>query len=334
MSDFSRSSAGRIGETTVRDPDRTAGSGSQEPEIGGGLSIRDVSRLLSVPAPTIRSWERRYGVPLTPRSAGGHRRYSAAEVITVRRMRDEIARGRRAADAAVLVRQADEPGEPQQSLITAFLQAAQRGDPAGTAAALEQATEGLGEAAMFDVLFPAMRQVGAWWEAGRCDLGAERLATEAARTWLRELLIRVPAPWHRGSIILTCGPRDQHTLAQEAMRVVLARRGWASRLLGPRTPAAALLTAVRLTGAPAVVVVSHLSVGRRAAIESLRAAELAGPRLFYAGNAFLAPASRAGVPGSYLGEDLPAAADVIAAALLAERPVAADFSRSQHAALS
>ncbi len=305
------------------------------PELAVGLSIRDVSRLLSVPAPTIRSWERRYGVPVTPRSAGGHRRYSAAEVTTLRRMRDEIARGRRAADAAIKVRDAGEPAEPQRSLIAAFLDAAQQLDACGAVAALEQAQQSLGaEGAIFSVLFPALCEVGAWWEAGRCDFGPEQLATDSARSWCNDLVLLAPAPWQPESIILTCGPRDHHTLAQEAMRVVLAQRGWACRLLGARTPPQALLTAVRMTGASAVVVVSHLSVGRRAAVESLRTVQLTGVRLFYAGNAFIAPQSRGGVPGIYLGEDLVAAAELIAAALLTRRPATIDLSRSRHAALS
>ncbi|MBA2559338.1 MAG: helix-turn-helix-type transcriptional regulator, partial [Propionibacteriales bacterium] len=41
-----------------------------EPHVGSGLSIQRVSDLLAVPAPTIRSWERRYGVAAAPRSTG------------------------------------------------------------------------------------------------------------------------------------------------------------------------------------------------------------------------------------------------------------------------
>ena len=47
-------------------------------EAGAELSIQQASETLSVPAPTIRSWERRYGVPVADRSSGGHRRYRAA----------------------------------------------------------------------------------------------------------------------------------------------------------------------------------------------------------------------------------------------------------------
>ncbi|MBC7595031.1 MAG: MerR family transcriptional regulator, partial [Kineosporiaceae bacterium] len=68
-----------------------------------GPAIKQVSELLGIPAPTLRSWERRYGVPVTSRSSGGHRRYAEDELNQLRLMRDEIARGKRAADAALAV---------------------------------------------------------------------------------------------------------------------------------------------------------------------------------------------------------------------------------------
>lgn len=44
------------------------------------LSIGDLVERTGVPAGTLRSWERRYGVPDPGRAVSGHRRYSAADV--------------------------------------------------------------------------------------------------------------------------------------------------------------------------------------------------------------------------------------------------------------
>ena len=52
----------------------------------------------------MRSWERRYDVPMTSRTTGGHRRYTKLAIDELRLMRDEIARGKRAGDAAVSAR--------------------------------------------------------------------------------------------------------------------------------------------------------------------------------------------------------------------------------------
>lgn len=45
-----------------------------------GLSIGELAQRTGVPAGTLRSWERRYGVPEPDRAVSGHRRYAAADV--------------------------------------------------------------------------------------------------------------------------------------------------------------------------------------------------------------------------------------------------------------
>ncbi|MBA2774792.1 MAG: B12-binding domain-containing protein [Nocardioidaceae bacterium] len=298
----------------------TAGHRPEGPSAADGISIRDASELLQIPAATIRSWERRYGVPPIGRSTGGHRRFSPADLLALRRLRDEISRGRRAADAAALVKEAAANRSPHQGLIDDFLQAAYRLDPRGADALLEHARERLGvDIAVCGVLLPAMRQIGQWWESGRCDVAHEHLATEACRAWLNRLLYTGPAPWQPETLLLTCGPRDFHTLGLESMGVLLAHRGWGCRILGARTPAGSLVTAVQGTRAAAVIMVSHLAVGRRQAVAALKAVPSSKVVLFYAGNAFISPQSRVGVPGTYLGEDLVDAAQSIADKLVAVR---------------
>ena len=234
----------------------------------------------------------------------------------MRQMRDEIARGHRASDAAVLVKARAETELPQQALIDEFLDAAYRLDPRGVDDLLERSRGELGvDDAICDVLLPGMRQIGRWWEAGRCDISHEHLATEAARAWLNRLLYLGPSPAHTETVILTCGPRDFHTLGLESLAVLLAQRGYGCRVLGARTPARSLATAVQGTDASAVVMVSHLAVGRRSAVEALRAAQLGSTQLFYAGNAFATPQARQSVPGTYLGEDLIAATELVIARL-------------------
>jgi methanogenic corrinoid protein MtbC1 len=283
------------------------------PEIGVGLPIHEVSRLLGVPAPTLRAWELRYGIPAAPRTAGGHRRYSTDAVAQVRLMRDEIARGRRASEAARQVLALMDQTGPARELVDSLLAASTQMEPGAVVAVLDRAADELGlPAAMDEVLMPAMRQVGQWWETGRCDVAQEHLTSEAARGWLSRLSAFAPPPVRRNPVVLACGPRDLHTLGLEALGVLLVYDGWSCRVLGARTPAETLVTAARATSAAAVVVVSHLSVGRRPAVEAIRAvADAAGIEVFYAGNAFLFSRARDRVPGTYLGESLAAAAEVL-----------------------
>lgn len=283
---------------------------------GTGLSIKDAGEFLGVPAPTLRSWERRYGLPTTPRSVGGHRRYRSVELIQLGLMRDEIAIGRRAADAARWVRGLLDPDNPGAGRVQAMLDASNQLDSAAVRAVLELAQAETGLAAALDeVVMPAMRQIGAWWETGDCDIGQESLTTGVVRAWLAEVTTMAPAPAPAAdnpTVLLGTGPGDFHTLGLEALAALLAQQRHASRVLGARTSVRTFLSAA----APdtVVVVVSHLPTQRRSAIASLEAVAQTGVPTYYAGNAFLLPASRKGVPGTYLGESIGEAARLLAGA--------------------
>lgn len=283
--------------------------------LNRGLPIHQASTLLGVPAPTLRSWERRYGLPSTKRSTGGHRRYSEPELHQLRLMRDEVAHGRRAADAALRVRMLLNDEAPGAAWITDFLAASQLLRPAEVKQLLDRAEAELGlEATLDDVLLPAMRQVGNWWASGQCDVGAEHLTTGVVRTWLSSR-VAAARPATGPGVVLACGPRDQHTLGLEALAAVLARHGLRSLVTGALTPAGALVTCVARTSAAGVVVVSHLPSHRRTTVQALQQLAATGVPLFYAGNAFLFGGARRGVPGTYLGESIAQAAELVSAAL-------------------
>ncbi len=284
---------------------------------GCALTIRQASSMLTVPVSTLRSWERRYDVPMTARTTGGHRRYTKLAMAELRLMRDEIARGKRAGDAAVSARLLLQPAESARPFIDAFLGAAQAMQPAGVRAALDDAHGELGLGATVDeVLMPAMRRIGRWWETGRCNVGQEHLATEAARTWLGKIVAFAPDPPPLPPVVLACGPRDTHTLGLEALGALLVHAGRECRVLGARTPVAALVATLDEVDPSAVVVVSHLSTGRRLAAHAVRAAAESGVPTFYAGNAFISAATRHRMPGRYLGDGLRDAARVVEAASL------------------
>jgi DNA-binding transcriptional MerR regulator len=287
----------------------------QDPSGGGdGLPIKDAAKYLGVPGPTLRSWERRYGLPTTTRSVGGHRRYRTGELRQLRLMRDEIAIGRPAADAARWVRGLLDQENPSLARVHGVLDASNRLDAGAIRSVLELARTEIGLAAAVDeVLMPAMRQIGAWWETGECDVGQEHLTTEVVRGWLAKIVTLAPAPTAGSQdVLLGTGPGDFHTLGLEALAAVLAEHRTAFRSLGPRTSQRVLLAAITVTPDAVVVLVSHLPTRRRSAIESLVAAAATGVSTFFAGNAFLFPVSRKGVPGTYLGESIGEAALLIA----------------------
>jgi DNA-binding transcriptional MerR regulator len=264
--------------------------------------IAEAARLLGVPMPTLRSWESRYGIPPATRTVGAHRSYSAADLHALRMMRDEIGRGLRAGLAAQSVRALLGTQGPARDSIDALLEASGRGDAEGLRAELNRAAGLLGLGGCIDdVLFPAMKQIGLWWESGHCDVEQERFTSEAVRAWLDGLTARAPAPMAVNPIVLACGPSDQHTIGLEALALLLRLRQRPCRVLGARVAVPVLVTAVRANQAPAVVIVCHLNSGRQRAIRAIRAVHDLPSTVFYAGNGFVSPRSRRSVPGRYLG---------------------------------
>ena len=285
---------------------------------GDRLAISAVSSTLGIPVPTIRSWERRYGFPSPVRTRGKHRRYSAREVELLRQLRDEITRGHPARQAVDLVLSRGATGGlPRTRSLDDFLGAAMRLDPSDLRGALDGAAEALGvEAAIRDVALPAMHEMGSRWASGTCDIAHEHLATEAVRVWLARLAAMAPPPFRSKPLVLACGPKDLHSIGLEAFGVLLARRGWDTRVLGALTPISSLVAALRAAEADGAVVTSQRSVTRRAAIDAVRAVgAIPGITPFYAGDAFAAPSARRDVPGVYLGSDVVAGVAVLERAL-------------------
>jgi MerR family transcriptional regulator, light-induced transcriptional regulator len=293
-----------------------------------GLPIAGVSELLGIPVPTIRSWERRYGVPAPPRTRGRHRRYSEQEISQLRDLRDLVTKGYSTADAARRIGRTEhdqEGGEAVDEVVRSALSL----DAGTMQETLERASRRLGvEEAIVAVALPAMRVIGARWKAGTCNVDHEHLATQVVRSWLTRKTPPEPPTRGRDPIVLACGPKDMHTIALEAFGVLLARRGRSVRLLGALTPTDALASTVRSLRAPAAVLACQRGVTRKAAIGSIEAvASIAGTRAFYAGEGFASPAARTSVPGQYLGEDLLAAADTVEAVLGRRGSTAPDRAR-------
>ena len=99
------------------------------PDESPGVRIAEVSRVLGVPMPTLRSWERRYDMPASAREPGKHRRYTPAELHSLRLMRDQIARGKPARAAALSVRELLAGTGPAAEFVEEILLAVTRSDP-------------------------------------------------------------------------------------------------------------------------------------------------------------------------------------------------------------
>ena len=76
----------------------------------GYLRIGELARRTGASPELLRAWERRYGLLRPTRSQGGFRLYTAADEERIRRMKEYLARGVAAAEAARLAVDAETPG--------------------------------------------------------------------------------------------------------------------------------------------------------------------------------------------------------------------------------
>lgn len=255
-----------------------------------GYTVSAVARRLGVAAATLRTWDRRYGMSPSLRTAGAHRRYTATDVALLERMRGFMLAGMPPADAAVAARSDGAgalaaPGADRSAVVVPISKgtAQQRGleraaaamDTNAAADLIRRCIDRNGVAWTWDeVIAPVMRAVGARYNAE--DGAGIDVEHHLSHIVIRELIRHsdVRRPVNPRPVLLASAPEEQHTLPLYALSAALAERGIATRVLGSRTPDEALASAVRRTGPMAVFVwaQSRPTTDLRAAVPSIRPA--------------------------------------------------------------
>ena len=165
------------------------------------------------------------------------------------------------------------------------------GDVAGSWQVIEAAMASGLEAREIYVrlLAPALHEIGASWQSGRVSIDQEHLASSVATTLIGRLGPRFVHPGRKkGVVIVAMPPGERHGLGVAMLADILTDAGYGVLNLGPDTPAASLVAAMRDAGSLAAVVVSVVDVERRPAAGRLLAAarrERASVPLLVGGNA-------------------------------------------------
>lgn len=247
------------------------------------LTIRAAAGRLGVAVPTLRSWERRYGIGPQPRTPGTHRRYSAADMARLEYFCRLVGEGAATGDAArVALAQSDQaagavdtepdatsdaPG-PQPSADRGTGQArgvarcAMRLDETRTLEVLEEALQSDGVIGAWEnTIEPALLAVGRkWTESQGRYVEVEHLLSWCITTALHRVrtaaLAKPTAPAAR-RVLLACAPDEWHSLPLEVLGAALRERGAAVSMLGAAVPAEALKEAVGRTDPACVVVWSQ-----------------------------------------------------------------------------
>lgn len=212
-------------------------------ENPGLLRIGELARRAGVSPTLLRAWESRYGLVRPERTASGYRLYSEADVERVRRMREQMARGLAAAEAAQVVL-ASWPNPPSEQdaarMCDELLTAVLAYDELHAQGILDRVLASLSfESSLLDVLLPVLREVGARWARGEASIAQEHFASEIVRGRLATLA----RGWDAGSgpaALVACAPDDQHDIGLLAFALALRRHGWRITYLGRDTPLPAL----------------------------------------------------------------------------------------------
>jgi DNA-binding transcriptional MerR regulator len=235
----------------------------------GYIRIGELSRRTGVSPELLRAWERRYGLFAPDRSPGRFRLFSDADVERVRAMREHIARGLSAAEAARLVVESppsarasvESPGfaleEPRQALRAALLAFDEPGAHAAFDVLLARLTV---DSLLREVVLPFLRDLGESWERGEATVAQEHFASNL----LRGRLLALGRGWGRGTgsrALLAAPPGELHDLGLVALGLALRERGWRVTFLGADTPVDTLIDTARRLG-PDVIVVASLIASR------------------------------------------------------------------------
>jgi methanogenic corrinoid protein MtbC1 len=294
----------------------------------GRYNIQAVARRTGVPAPTIRAWERRYGVPHPARSSGRQRLYSDQDVRLITWMRERTGEGMTAARAAALWREtggapvsppALNGPQPPEGLAREFVSAALRHDAAAAEAVLSRAFALYdAEAVCAEVIRPALVEIGEGWHRGEVEVATEHLATQVARGALTNLLRLIGYQRGETLVVEAAAPGERHDLGALMLAISLARRGLGVLYLGADVPADSLARVARQLrpGAVAISAAAPETVESLAQVARQLGALPHPPRVIFGGQAFdQEPGLADDVPGVLLGPDLPAASARVRALL-------------------
>ena len=217
-------------------------------------TIKQASARSGVSISLLRAWERRYGVVIPERTASGYRLYDDAAINRLRAMRQLVAAGWAASQAADSVLRTPETAladagggrsiteeAPVPALgsseAAAFVAAAAAYDATGIESSLDAFfSRGSFERVIDDIVLPAVAALGDAWAAGRLDVAAEHLASASVQRRLAALFDLGGAPGSGPTVVVGLPPGSRHEIGALSFGVALRRQGVNVLYLGPDVP--------------------------------------------------------------------------------------------------
>lgn len=222
-------------------------------------TIKQAAARTGLSIPTIRMWERRYGVIDPVRSSGGYRLFDDAAIDRLTAMRILVEtqgwRPGQAADhvsaddtdlAVIIGAGSPTPAGPsgptlepavEREIIDTVVDSTRLMDTRALEIALDHAfaTQRF-ETAMERIIFPALRLIGEAWATGEVDVAAEHMASETVRRRLARFFDAAGAVESDEAVVVGMPPGSNHELGAFAFAVACRRAGIAVGYLGANVP--------------------------------------------------------------------------------------------------
>lgn len=295
------------------------------------FNLKAVLRETGLAADTLRAWERRYGLPVPQRTAGGHRLYSQYDIETIKWLIARQAEGLSISRAVDLWNEQTASGSdplaalaPTSMILTQSVSANITADTTLDAIRAEWITacvnfnETLAEQALnkafsifpvesvcVEVLQKGMSEIGALWYENRASVQQEHFASGLAMRRLDALLSASPAPTRPQTLLVGCPSSEWHTFTPLLLSLLLRRRGLNIIYLGANVPADRFAETAQKVKASLVVLVAQ-TLSSAAHLQhvalSLNTHKI---NVGFGGRIFnLRPGIVDYIPGHYLGETL------------------------------
>lgn len=309
------------------------------PSTTPAFNLKAVLKETGLAADTLRAWERRYGLPVPQRTAGGHRLYSQRDIETIKWLIRRQAEGlsiSRAVDlwneqtasgsdpltdsvqgtftsTATLLTQFTAPDTTLDSLRARWINACTDFSESTAEQTLNQAFSLFPvEAVCIEILQKGLSEIGELWYENRANVQQEHFASGLAMRRLDALLSASPAPTRNQTVIVGCPPDEWHAFTPLLLSLLLRRRGLNVIYLGANVPVSQFSDTVKDSKADLVILVAQQLTSAATLQQTALALSSSKIPAAFGGRIFsLHPNLSHTISGRFLGPDLSAAMDEI-----------------------
>jgi DNA-binding transcriptional MerR regulator len=290
------------------------------------FNLKVVLKETGIAADTLRAWERRYGLPMPERSAGGHRLYSQRDIQTIKWLIKRQAEGLSISRAVDLWKEqiasgADPLAAPVpasilpaasanlESLRRDWLAACFKFDTVAAEQILNQAFAVHSvEIICTEVMMRGLYEVGELWHKGTATVQQEHFASEIAMRRLEALLSASPAPTRTETILVACPPEEWHTFPSLLITLFLRRRGWNVVFLGAMVPTERMEETITAVDPKLVILSSQTLMTAVSLREMARFLKAKGIQTAFGGRVFHHISGLSGrIPAHFLGNTIESA---------------------------